>query len=481
MKKFGFVLSAIISLFTLCGDAVCEEPADVAGVRWDAENRTLSYVLSGASRVKIRAGEEGMAVVRTLVNVEPRPEGINHEAWNGTDESGRIDFLQKISPHFCVSPVAAGAARDEILDLRFNQGSLIIDLPEAARREFMKQGADVRVFLNSNLALIDRIQTLPYTCRLTSAPAGAPFLITVNLWQKNDSPALAYGHILAPAEEVKTPPAPSAAAAAERGNMAYCRRRGLYWQVYTADIKGKRIRQVTFSPVDKCSPVFSPDGRALAYTTNTGELWLMEVSGAHSRRIPLAVTCYQPRWSPDGARIVFVSFDDVFRSVTGLWTVEIAAGKLEKAADRPFLQYYPVWTPDGESIAFIDGPELIAQEIRKFDRAAGDVVQLSDSGMFGYEMQPVFFSDGALVYASDRTGAYDIWFHERGTPAPRNLTNDPAQDSCPNPAADGRMIYYLSDRSGRRQVWRINRDGGERAQVTRDREDKRDLSVWTGV
>jgi dipeptidyl aminopeptidase/acylaminoacyl peptidase len=48
----------------------------------------------------------------------------------------------------------------------------------------------------------------------------------------------------------------------------------------------------------------------------------------------------------------------------------------------------------------------------------------------------------------------------------RRLTTDPANDSSPRFAPDGKSLYFLSSRSGSSQVWRLPLDGGEARQVT---------------
>ncbi|MFO7277614.1 MAG: S9 family peptidase [Pseudomonadota bacterium] len=68
----------------------------------------------------------------------------------------------------------------------------------------------------------------------------------------------------------------------------------------------------------------------------------------------------------------------------------------------------------------------------------------------------------------ENRGRTDLWLLDLGAKgaAPRRLTRHPANDSHPRWAPDGRTVYFLSSRSGSSQVWRIELDGGEAAQVT---------------
>ena len=50
---------------------------------------------------------------------------------------------------------------------------------------------------------------------------------------------------------------------------------------------------------------------------------------------------------------------------------------------------------------------------------------------------------------------------------PRRLTNHPGFDAVPTWSRDGHWIYFTSDRSGTRQLWKVAAEGGTPAQVTR--------------
>ncbi|WP_405223663.1 S9 family peptidase [Lentisalinibacter sediminis] len=64
-------------------------------------------------------------------------------------------------------------------------------------------------------------------------------------------------------------------------------------------------------------------------------------------------------------------------------------------------------------------------------------------------------------------GRTDIWLLPlRGDAVPRRLTNHPENDTSPQWSPDGQRLYFLSARSGSRQVWMMPLDFGEPAQVT---------------
>ena len=66
-------------------------------------------------------------------------------------------------------------------------------------------------------------------------------------------------------------------------------------------------------------------------------------------------------------------------------------------------------------------------------------------------------------------GRTDLWLLELGKlrAKPRQLTDNPANEGSAQWSSDGSQIYFLSERSGNPQVWRIAPSGGGAAQVTR--------------
>lgn len=68
------------------------ESADITQGQSNPENGTINYKLSQPSRVLLRAGIPGSALLKTVVDWEPRPAGEVTEYWNGKDEDSLIDI-----------------------------------------------------------------------------------------------------------------------------------------------------------------------------------------------------------------------------------------------------------------------------------------------------------------------------------------------------------------------------------------------------
>jgi len=76
------------------------EPFDLGTAQVSRETGTLTYRLSQPARVLVRIGIPGSALLRTLVDWEPRTQGEITEYWNGRDRDNLIDVISK--PNYTV-------------------------------------------------------------------------------------------------------------------------------------------------------------------------------------------------------------------------------------------------------------------------------------------------------------------------------------------------------------------------------------------
>jgi Tol biopolymer transport system component/predicted Ser/Thr protein kinase len=123
-------------------------------------------------------------------------------------------------------------------------------------------------------------------------------------------------------------------------------------------------RRLTDHEGSVAQPAFSPDGRWVAYyrvIRGQRDIWIVSTSGAPPVRFTTdAATNIEPDWSPDGRSIVYVSDRD---GSTQVWTAPVQdgrpAGPPMRVTTGTTAPYSPTWSADGSAIAFIGGDKEV--------------------------------------------------------------------------------------------------------------------------
>jgi Tol biopolymer transport system component len=96
---------------------------------------------------------------------------------------------------------------------------------------------------------------------------------------------------------------------------------------------------------------WSPDSRALAFVSGTGDLWSVDADGSGSRKIGYGVDS-SPAWSPDGSTVAVTTVD----YLTGEHRIAFigADGSSSPLTPPPVGATAAVWSPDGMSLFYLD-------------------------------------------------------------------------------------------------------------------------------
>ena len=109
-------------------------------------------------------------------------------------------------------------------------------------------------------------------------------------------------------------------------------------------------------------PAFSPDGRTIAYVTNSGNnsgsaysIWTIPVNGGKPTRLTQATeVAVFPSWSPDGSKIIY-SRGPLSTLGEDLYTMNADGSAQTLLYDCTDSCLYPNWSPDGSQIVYIKG------------------------------------------------------------------------------------------------------------------------------
>jgi Tol biopolymer transport system component len=175
-----------------------------------------------------------------------------------------------------------------------------------------------------------------------------------------------------------------------------------------------------------------------------------------------------PALSPDGLRVAVESTEPEDQ----IWLYDLSRQTLTPFTFRASGNAAPVWTPDGKRIAFLsykDGPPNLFWELAD---GSGGLEQLTTSE---YSQIPKSWSPDGQLLAFTQAGVttgLDIWVLRLGDRKAQPFLQTPANESVPQFSPDGHWLAYVSDESGRPEIyvlpypgpggkWQISTEGGK--------------------
>lgn len=180
-------------------------------------------------------------------------------------------------------------------------------------------------------------------------------------------------------------------------------------------------------------------------------------------------------WLGDGSGLV-ISAREQMDAPRQLWLVSYPKG-LARKITNDLLDYDSVsLSADGKSLAAAQTQETFSISVAPHKGSNEVSPDLSGASEIFSEVGSVrdrisWTPDDRVVYCSRASGDWDIWIMNKDGSGQRQLTIDPHNDLFPAVSADGRFIFFASDRAGAFNIWRMEIDGSNPTQITRGVKD----------
>ena len=231
----------------------------------------------------------------------------------------------------------------------------------------------------------------------------------------------------------------------------------------------RKLTQLTFGPGLEEWPAWAPDGKQLAYSGEVDGYRQLVVRGmpdGTERRVTQDARDHiQPAWSPDGKRLAFVraradrgklepgDLRGFYYEGGDIWTVDLASGAETQLVDDAFD---PAWSPDGAQLAF-DADRAGSRRIWVTGAGGHNPRQItSDSTETVAHTEPRWSPDGSrLAFRRIEKTRSQIVVVDLASQAAVRVTGGNSGDMDPAWSADGRYIYFASDRGGGLNLWRV--------------------------
>ena len=222
---------------------------------------------------------------------------------------------------------------------------------------------------------------------------------------------------------------------------------------------------------------FTPDGSALVYSMG-GSLWRQAIGSDEATELthPRAAYDYQPDVAGDGGSVVFSRYDG---NAVELWRLDLKSGREQALTSGKAVNVEPRISPDGKRIAFVStqgtghfnlfiadiGPDGLRNAHALHGERQSKISRYYYSA-YDHALNPSWSPDGKrILYVTNNEVAWgtgDIWSVAVDNPSDRRkvLSEETSWSARPETSPDGKQVLFASYHGRQwRQLWVTTPEG----------------------
>jgi TolB protein len=189
----------------------------------------------------------------------------------------------------------------------------------------------------------------------------------------------------------------------------------------------------------------------IAYVVKRGNRYELQIADYDGANAETALASFEPIispiWSPDGRRLAYVSFENKKPVV---YIHSLADGRRHVVANFKGSNSAPAWAPDGNRLAVVLSREGGSQ-LFMINADGSGVRRLASSTAI--DTEPRFSPDGQWIYfTSDRGGTPQIYRMSAGGGEPQRITFEGSYNVSPRISPDGKTLAYITRNDAKFQV-----------------------------
>jgi TolB protein len=249
--------------------------------------------------------------------------------------------------------------------------------------------------------------------------------------------------------------------------------------LYLMDAQGTIINQITKDGFGTGDVVYSEAAKQFAFVCVQQELDICVANPDGTNIVDVSLSPSRetnPQWANTGKSLIFVSDRS---GIPNIWSVNLGGSNMKNLSNVQKSDISPSFSPDGQTILF-ESQRDENSEIYVMNAGGQNPINLTQNP--AADTLPQWSPDGQYIaFRSDRDGGKDIYVMKADGTAVVNVTKTPdLLESAFIWSLDSQRIIYSSPKADQgSDIYAVNRDGSNKADLTNSTGDNVDPQ-WIG-